>query len=71
MPGSGSALVNEQFYSFPVLTHHLNQPYRGAGMSVLLGLFALKLFARQHKPEVQFPSVPVAYPITCQVSCVS
>ena len=43
-----------------LLTHHLNQPYRGAGRSVLLGLLLLGLFARQHMPEVQFPSEPVA-----------
>jgi hypothetical protein len=43
-----------------LLTHHWNQPYRGAGTNVLLGLLTLGLFARQHKPEVQFPSEPVA-----------
>ena len=43
-----------------ILTHHWNQPYRGAGTSDLLGLVGLKLFARQHKPEVQFASAPVA-----------
>ena len=42
------------------LTHHWNQPYRGAGTNGLLGLFGLGLFARQHKLEVQFPSEPVA-----------
>jgi hypothetical protein len=43
-----------------LLTHHCNQPYRGAGTSVLLGLLVLGLFVRQHMPEVQFPSEPVA-----------
>jgi hypothetical protein len=43
-----------------LLTHHWNQPYRGAETSVLLGLLLLGLFARQHMPEVQFPSEPVA-----------
>ena len=45
-----------------ILRHHWNQPYRGAGTSDLLGLVGLGLFARQHKPEVQFASAPVAYP---------
>jgi hypothetical protein len=43
-----------------LLTHHWNQPYRGAGTSVLFGLLLLGVFARQHKLEVQFPSEPVA-----------
>ena len=42
------------------LTYHWNQPYRGAGTSVLLGLLGLGVFVRQHIPEVQFPSEPVA-----------
>ncbi len=43
-----------------LMTYHWNQPYRGAEMSVLFGLFVLGLFARQHKPELQSPSEPVA-----------
>ena len=43
-----------------LLTHHWSQPYRGAETRVLLGLLLLGLFARQHMPEVQFPSEPVA-----------
>jgi hypothetical protein len=46
--------------SVRLLTHHWNQPYRGAGRTVLFGLFVLCLFVRQHMPDVQFASDPVA-----------
>jgi hypothetical protein len=41
-------------------TYHFNEPYRGAGTSILSGLIELKVFERQHKPPVQFASAPVA-----------
>ena len=41
-------------------THHANQPYRGAGRTVLFGLFVFWLFERQQRPDVQFASEPVA-----------
>jgi hypothetical protein len=44
-------------------SHHLKDPYRGAGNSGVLGLKAFGLFARQQSPEVQLASEPVAYPI--------
>ena len=41
-------------------TNHATQPWRGAGRRVLFRLSALGLFARQHRPVVQFASEPVA-----------
>ena len=42
------------------LTYHVNQPYRGAGRTVLFGVSGLKVFTRQHIGVVQFASAPVA-----------
>ena len=45
-------------------SHHLKDPYRGAGNSGVFGLKTFGLFARQQSPEVQLASDPVAYPIS-------
>lgn len=42
--------------------YHRKDPKRGAGTRVELVLL-LELFARQHRPEVQFASLPVEYPV--------
>ena len=44
-------------------SHHLKDPYRGAGNSGVSGLKTFGLFARQQSPEVQLASEPVAYPM--------
>lgn len=46
--------------------HQRYAPNCGAGNIVLLGLIVLILLVRQHKPDVQFASAPLANPIAKQ-----
>jgi hypothetical protein len=45
----------------------MKELYRGAGRRVWFGLFALKPFARQHRPVVQLASELVAGACGCEV----